>query len=218
MAQAPEPQDGKPFRAYTIDPDERATPRITLMLRAGKLIFGDAEVLCVLRDVSEHGLKVRLFHPLPKESGQVSLELGSGVRYAVEKVWEDADEAGFRFVDSSIELKELVDESGPYPRWHLRLRVEVPGVVKTLSGGAMCLVQDLSQLGALLICDPPLPLGARATVSGLSLPDLEGRIRWRRRDAHGLVFTCGFRLDELARLTAALQGDEASPAKARSAG
>ncbi len=218
MAQAPDPQDGKPFRAYTIDPDERATPRITLMLRAGKLILGDAEVLCVLRDVSEHGLKVRLFHPLPEGTTRVGLELGSGVRYAVEKIWEDADEAGFRFVDSSVELKELVDESGPFPRRHLRLKVEVPGVVKTLSGGSMCLVQDLSQLGALLVCDPPLPLGARATVSGPGLPELEGRIRWRRRDAHGLVFTRGFRLDELARLAAALQSDDAAPTEARSAG
>lgn len=209
MGPAPELRGDDPSCAEM--PDARETPRITLMLRAGKLVFGDAELLCVLRDVSVHGVKVRLFHPLPADTTKAILELSSGARHALEKIWEEGEEAGFRFVDGPVELSRMVEEDGPFPRRHLRLKVEVPAVVKTLSGAGMCLVQDISQLGALLVCDPPLPLGARATVTGPGLPELEGRVRWRRRDAHGLVFSRAFRLDELARLTDALQRGEPSP-------
>ncbi len=209
-----------PGAASEAAPEVRDAPRITLMLRAGKLVFGEAEYLCVLRDVSETGIKIRLFHPLPAARDTAQLELGGGARYPIEKMWENAEEAGFRFVDGPVSLTGLAEETGPFPRRHLRLKLDVPGVVSTLSGARMCFVQDISQLGALIVCDPPLPLGARVTVSGPGLPELAGIVRWRKQDAHGLVFARGFRLDELARLADSLhRGSEPSaPAQQFGAG
>lgn len=198
--------------------EARETPRITLMLRAGKLVFGQAEYLCVLRDVSEKGFKVRLFHSLPAVHDSGQLELGSGVRYPIQKIWEDGEIAGFGFVDAPVSLAGLAEETGPFPRRHLRLKLDVPGVVSSLSGARMCFVQDISQLGALIVCDPPLPLGARVTVTGSGLPELAGIVRWRKRDAHGLVFARAFRLDELARLADSLHSRSESPAPAQQFG
>ncbi len=207
-----------PSRSDPSAPDAREAPRITLMLRAGKLVFGEAEYLCVLRDVSENGFKVRLFHPLPAALETAQLELGSGARFAIQKIWEDGEIAGFSFVDAPVSLAGLAEETGPYPRRHLRLKLDVPGVVSSLSGARMCFVQDISQLGALIVCDPPLPLGARVTVSGPGLPELAGIVRWRKQDAHGLVFARGFRLDELARLADSLHRASEPPVPAQQFG
>lgn len=216
MVPAAKLRKGDSPRAEPASQETREVPRITLMLRASKLVFGETEVLCVLRDVSPKGIRVRLFHPLPAAQA-AELELGSGARYNIEKIWDDGEEAGFRFVEGPVSLDELVEETGPFPRRHLRLKLDVAGVVKTLTGTRTCVVRDISQFGALIICDPSLPLGARVTVSGPGLSELEGIVRWRRRDAHGLVFTRGFRLDELARLADSLQRAPSEPRQSQSA-
>ena len=47
------------------DAEQRTAPRFTLLIRAAKLIGPEGEYLCVVRDASESGVSVRLFHPLP---------------------------------------------------------------------------------------------------------------------------------------------------------
>ncbi|WP_423141476.1 PilZ domain-containing protein [Parablastomonas sp. CN1-191] len=187
--------------------DAMAAPRVTVMMRAGKLVTPAGEFLCILRDVSPTEARLRLFHSLPADIERGEIELGSGRRHQVVRRGdaEDGDHAVFAFADGPLDLAQLVEEAGPYPRRHLRLKVELPIVLATLSGARMGVLQDISQLGALVITEPQLPLGARVTISGSGLPELDGKVRWRRRDAHGLVFTAGFRLDELARLAADIQ-------------
>lgn len=57
------PDEGSPLPGA--DQDHRAAPRFTLLLRMAKLVCGPAEFLCIVRDVSETGASVKLFHPLP---------------------------------------------------------------------------------------------------------------------------------------------------------
>jgi hypothetical protein len=58
----------------------RRAPRFTLLVRAAKLIADGREYLCVLRDASATGVKVRVFHPLPAYQ-TIELETGNGERY-----------------------------------------------------------------------------------------------------------------------------------------
>ena len=59
-APAREPWDeGEPAR------EQRTAPRFTLLIRTAKLLSSSGEYLCVIRDVSSEGIKVRTFHQLP---------------------------------------------------------------------------------------------------------------------------------------------------------
>lgn len=183
--------------------DQRAAPRISLMLRAAKLICGRAEFLCILRDISVTGIKARLFHPLPP-GPDYAIELGNGERLAVEPVWERDGHAGFRFVAGTAPIHALLDEPSEFPKRQIRLRIDLP--VSLLARGVVhpATMLDLSQHGAKLECAVPLALRQPVQIEAPGLPPLAGRIRWRRGTVHGVVFHTGFRLDELACLAGRL--------------
>jgi hypothetical protein len=86
----------------------RRAPRFTLLVRAAKLIIDGREYLCVLRDASNTGVKVRIFHPLPPYL-HIALETGSGERYPMEMMWLKDDHAGFRFFDE-IDVQHLIED------------------------------------------------------------------------------------------------------------
>lgn len=182
----------------------RTAPRISLMLRAAKLSAGGGEYLCILRDVSATGLKARLFHPLPAE-GPYAIELGTGESYPLELVWERDSHAGFRFTEGPIDLTALVDEAGRFPKRQLRLALNRPVVVTANAINLPATLANLSQHGALIELDFPLALRQLVQVGGGELPVRHARVLWRRGKAHGLVFSDGYRLDELAQLVARLQ-------------
>ena len=196
-----------------IQPDRRGGQRYTLILRAGKLVCPLGEFLCVLRDVSNKGLKARLFHPLPP-ADRFELELGGGERFAVEPVWSRGRDAGFRFAGGPIDVHTLLAEAGPFPKRHIRLRIarELPVRLQVGAEALAGRVIDISQHGAQVDLPSVLPLGQKLRFEAGGFPVLQGRVRWRRGKCHGLVFQQGFRLDALAALVAGLQLPTSGPA------
>lgn len=187
-------------------PDRRAGKRYTLILRAGKLVCDAGEFLCVLRDVSEKGMKARLFHPLP-EAAAYDVEIGGEERYRVEPVWSRGQDTGFRFAGGEVEIQRLLTESGPFPKRHIRLRLAAELPVRLFADGGVRggRIKDISQHGALIEVPEGLMLGQNVQIEGEGLPSTAGRARWRRGSNYGVVFQQGFRLDELATLVAYLQ-------------
>lgn len=204
----PVPQIAQPAPA-----ERRSGKRFTLILRAAKLICDAGEFLCVLRDVSDKGLKARLFHPLPP-CPAYEIEFGSGERFAVEPVWSRGRDTGFRFAAGPIDVRGLLAEDGPFPKRSIRLRIaqELPVRLRADQREFGGRVIDLSQHGAQIELPLALPIGQQLRIEARGLPLLHGRVRWRRAACHGVVFQEGFRLDELARLTADLQMGGARPA------
>ena len=45
----------------------RGAQRFTLLIRTAKLVCESGEYLCVIRDVSSTGVRLRLFHDLPAD-------------------------------------------------------------------------------------------------------------------------------------------------------
>ena len=189
--------------------EHRKTQRFTLLLRVGKLRTPDGEFLCVLRDVSDNGIKVRLFHAIPQDQ-VCELELGSGTRFRVSRIWQKHDHAGFRFAEGPIAVDQLIAEAGPFPKRHIRLRLHRPVPILLLVDELTLPAQlcDLSQHGAALALDQRLAIGCQVRIRGRHLPALSARVRWRRGNLHGLVFQEGFRLDVLAELAGRIQLDQ----------
>jgi len=189
--------------------DQRADRRVALLLRAGKLVSPEGEFLCIVRDASAGGIKVKLLHSLPG-AGTFDLELANGEVYPLELVWQADGHAGFRFLERPIDVHGLVDEPSSFPKRGLRLRLTLPVIVIEAGEERPALLRDISQHGAQIEIEPGLAVGQRSALHGSGLPEMQATVRWRRRAAHGLVFQRGFRLDELAELVGRLREAERS--------
>lgn len=183
----------------------RGAERLTLMLRVAKLIGERGEMPCIIRDVSTSGVRLRLFHPLAER--RLALELANGDFYFVERVWEDGNEAGFRFA-AAIDVAAFIAEASPYPRRPLRLRTSIPAVLSLQGGTRAVTLHDFSQNGARIACAHPLAFDQRLRIDAEGLPTIEARVRWCSHPEYGVVFERSFRLDDFARLVAALPGSD----------
>lgn len=201
-----DPQMGDPA------PDQRADTRFTLILRSGKLITTAGEFVCVLRDVSGGGLKVRLFHPLALDS-TCEIGLSGGERYRLEPAWQQGDEAGLQFADGPVDIEQFLEEAGPFPKRAIRLGLRGGWPVRLHGNGAIlpAVMCDLSQHGSAVLCGSRLPVGQLVEIEAEGLGTIEARVRWRRGERYGLVFQQSFRLDALARMAHRLQSDNFVP-------
>ena len=197
-----------PENADSPDPSEqRATPRHTLLIRAAKLVSHHGEFVCVLRDVSEEGVSIKLFHKLP-HGDPIELHMPGGGVYELSTVWERENEAGFRF-NESVDVGRLINEAGEYPKRGLRLGVFFPAKVATISGSHEAVIENLSQQGARFECEGLYAIDQTIKLSsedeGSALKDVRAKVRWRRDNQYGVVFDNTLTLGEFARLAARLQ-------------
>lgn len=187
--------------------DQRAAPRFTLLIRAAKLVSAQGEFVCVIRDVSETGVSVRLFHALPGCTA-FALHMPAGAVYEVTSVWQRDKEAGFAFAET-VEVQKLVNESAEYPKRGLRLGLCFPVIVNTLTGRFDAVVENLSQQGARISCNALLAIDQSVRVEAPGLVgetrNVRAKVRWRRDHHYGLVFDDTFTLGDFARLAARLQ-------------
>lgn len=183
--------------------EQRDSTRFSLVMRTAKLLCETGEYLCVVRDISQTGTKLRLFHEVPPDS-HLFIELANGQRYAMERVWMDGDHAGFRF-SSPINVAEFVEETSPYPRRPMRLRIPRNALVTANGKDTRAMLVNISQQGAGIEASGEIPVSQLVRVEVPGLPLRFGHICWRKKFSHGVVFQQAFRLDELARYALQLQ-------------
>jgi hypothetical protein len=186
--------------------DLRGAPRFALMLRSAKLIADGTEYLCIIRDVSETGVKLRLFHAAPR-AGTLMIETASGQHYPMQLVWEAKGEAGFRFVQP-IDVDAFVSESGPYPKRPLRLRVHHPAKVRVGKDEFSATILDISRQGARISIGNRLAIGQKFWLEARELPVFEATVCWRREPEYGVVFSQLMGLEELAQRAERMDRDD----------
>jgi len=203
--QIPEPANGSDNDRGA---DQRAAPRFMLLIRAAKLIVDNSrEFLCVIRDASSTGLKIRLFNPLPPHR-TLAVEMSNGDRYPLEQVWSEGEFGGFRF-GSEVDVQRLLDETnGTFPKRQVRLRINLDGVLHSGGEALRVAFQDISQQGACIESDKWLLMNELVRIETDVMPPLYAKVRWRSHPRYGLLFEQTFKLDELARIAAPLQTGE----------
>lgn len=185
------------------DPDRRHAPRFALLIRAAKLTCPGAEFLCVVRDASETGISVRLFHALPA-GVELTLEMPNGDRYPLLRVWEEDDSAGFRFRDA-VELDRIIEGPSRFPKRPVRVRVEVPCFLRVGTRRVAATIENLSQQGAQIRTDEFLSLAQRIRLEVEGLSEITAKVCWRQDGSYGLSFEDTFQFAELAGLAFDLQ-------------
>lgn len=183
--------------------EQRAAPRFTALIRSAKLVCGQGEFVCVVRDVSMTGVRLRCFHTVPRDAS-MALELQNGELIDIMPVRQEGCEASFRFV-RDMAIDRLIGESELYPRRLLRLNLAIPLTLRTLTGRVPAVTQNLSQQGCRVECAVPLALAQPVIVESASLPGIRAKVRWRHDGACGLVFDDTFSLKDFAIHAARLQ-------------
>ena len=182
---------------------QRSDPRIPLVMHTAKLLCETGEYVCMVRDISSGGVRIRLFHDLPPDEF-LFLELANGERFALERRWHSGDEAGFRFA-SSIDVDEFIDEPSLLPRRPLRVRLDRTALVTADGEDSGGMLINLSQQGAAIETNRAIAKDVYVRLEVDGLPILFGHVRWREGNRHGLALQKAFRLEEFARHAFALQ-------------
>jgi len=177
--------------------ERRTSRRVIALIRPGKLVVDGREYLCVVKDLSPGGVKLRLFHTLPPH-GRLHVEFDNGEMREVRVLWQQGDLAGFAFSQEADVGALLAPPSGT-PRRPPRIAVRFDAALSAGSLRTSVVVRDLSQRGACIECSGWLMIDELVRIESACMPTLHAKIRWRRPPHYGVVFEQTFRLDELAR-------------------
>ena len=199
------PPEGLPRVTPEIDTVEaRAAPRFTLLIRAACLVSPQGEFVCVIRDVSETGISVRLFHDVPTGK-DIELLMPGGHSYPVTLVWARQREAGYEF-KTRVAVEQIIHEAGEYPKRGMRLGLHFPVTLNTLAGKYEAIIENVSQQGAGFTCDHPLLVDQALRISAEgALDETRAKVRWKRGEQYGVVFDDTLSLEEFARFAARVQ-------------
>mgnify|MGYP003109404674 CR=1 FL=1 len=182
----------------------RAAPRVGLLIRPAKLITPDHQFFCVIRDLSETGLSVCVFHTLPK-CDHYTIEFQNGDRVEAEVMWESGDRMGLRFSERA-DLERLILSPSRFAKRAIRIELDCPAIVAMPGRDVAVRICDISGQGAKIACEEHLMLDASVVLRATHLPSTRAKIRWRRDGAYGLVFEDTMQMSELAQTVAAMQG------------
>lgn len=183
--------------------DLRDAPRFALLIRTAKIVCPRGEYLCIVRDISASGVRLKLFHPLPADT-TLRLELSNGDSYALERRWEKNGHAGFRFVEA-VNIHGFMEEPSSWPRRPIRLRVRVPSTIHVGDVANPATVLNLSRYGARIEADVFMAIEQKIRLDVPGLPSLSAGVCWRSGKLYGLILRQTFTFEELARHAAALQ-------------
>lgn len=181
----------------------RGAPRFFALIRSAKLVSAQGEFVCVVRDVSETGVRLRCFHTLPRDT-TMALELQNGDVFEIERVRDDGAEASFRFAEP-VTIERLMQESAHYPRRPLRLNIALPLSLRTPGGAVAAVTHNVSQQGCRVEAALPLAIAQSVVLESPHLPGIRAKVRWRRDGECGLVFDDTFSLRDFAIHAARLQ-------------
>lgn len=203
-------QPGHP--AAVDDAEQRTATRYTPLIRTAKIRCATGEFLCVVSDVSNTGVSLRLFHPLPADTA-LELEMPNGESLPVEPVWVGDGKAGFRFAEE-VDLHRLLEGHGKWPKRPIRLNLEMPATLAGLTGRYDATIRNISLQGAQIECDARLAIEQRLRLSSECLPEIVTKVRWRHLKLYGLIFDTTFQFADLARIAASVQGVASGDTKA----
>lgn len=181
----------------------RGAERVAVMIRTAKLVTPLGEFLCVVRDVSATGVRLKLFHDLPDDVC-LALHLANGMAYRLELVWQEGGQAGFRFAQS-IDVEAFIQGHAGQTRHPVRLCLHVPVFLSAGGLDEQVTLTGLSQQGLDFESTRHFAVGEGVKLWSEGLPGLLGTICSRSAHGYGVVLRSHFGIGELAHLAADLQ-------------
>ncbi|MEZ5742479.1 MAG: PilZ domain-containing protein [Sphingomonadaceae bacterium] len=181
----------------------RGAPRFTPMIQAAKMITDGGEFLCIVRDASTDGMKIKHLGKLP-EQDSFAVELANGERLSVCVVWSDDEHAGLRFFEGVDPPRLSGMPANGMPRRQIRLSVNAIASVAWEMNQCRVDVVNLSQRGTCIRCASHLAIQQLVRFKLANFPEQYATVRWRKDDEYGLVFENTLSLEQLGQAVAAV--------------
>lgn len=188
--------------------ERRAAGRGRPVLRIAKIVCATGEYPCILRDVSTTGAGLSFHGDVPPDARAI-LQLPDGLTFPIERVWSEADRAGYRFA-VPVEEEDFIARGAEFGQRPLRLSIRAAASIVDGTRTQRAQLLDLSAQGAKLEFAPPHGAASYGTGRVVSLA-LAGRdprlaeVRWRDDATLGLRFLEPLTGAELGALALALQ-------------
>lgn len=188
--------------------ERRAKPeRHSLFIRPAKLVSPQGEFVCVVRDVSQDGVGIRLFHD-PPTGDLIELHTPNGSVHEVRQASHEGNNVGYRFA-APVDFANFLNESTNHPKRALRLGLFFPVNVRSLAGQSEGIIENLSQHGARFTCEGRYSIDQTLLVDcpegDVRFGEVNAKVRWRQQSEYGVVFENTLSLEEFAKLAAQLQ-------------
>lgn len=188
--------------------ERREDARHIAVMRVAKLHTAHGEELCLVRNISEGGLKARVWSDLGV-GASLTAEFKSGHHVPGEVVWQQDDHIGMRFREDGNVALILGGDEDPAPGFQPRaprIQLEVPARIRIGARYYRVMLRDISQGGVKI-----RPASADGWVEGepavtlalAGLAPIEGILRWHHPEIAGIAFNNPIPLDTLARWIAA---------------
>lgn len=182
-------------------PERRGAPRMTTLLRIGKLTTAEDQRLCMIRNISSAGAMLKLYQPI-EVGARVAVEVTPDCPVEAVVIWTQDDLAGIAF-DAPIDVVAALRGSkpdGPYRRVARTPRVRIRRPARLCTDDIECPVVlcDVSLNGAKVETDAVLATDSDVALFVEGLPALPGRVRWCRNSHAGVEFDIPVPIDVLA--------------------
>lgn len=169
------------------EPNRRSDDRHLSLLRVGSMMIGERRELCLIKNISAGGMKVRPYCDLA-EGDQLTIELKTGMSVPGSVTWVRDGNAGVTF-SQPVDVLEILSQSasGPRPRMP-RIEVDCPGTVRDGAHVHRVRVRDVSQGGVKVECPAALTTGVDLAVTLPGLETQAGVACWYDDGVAGISF------------------------------
>jgi hypothetical protein len=192
--------------------ERRRQARQVALLRVALLHADTGRDICVVRNISSTGLSARIYRKL--ETGEhVEIEFRSGQLLGGSVIWARDWDVGIAFrepIDVTAVLAGAPAGESGRRRALPRIDVECPGALSTGLRLFEVILQDISQGGASVRMQKPLPELCNVSLSLPDLPGIAGVVRWSSGTSVGISFNECIAFERLARWIHARREDALS--------
>ena len=180
--------------------NRRRTERETTMLRIGVISSESCTSFCVLRNVSENGIQVKLYDLMPRGE-EVIIRVGDGEPVIGRIVWMKDRHAGIRLYNplgaaGLLRMREHLDDR----RRRAIPRVSASALAVIRSGGLTmsAKLHNISSIGAKLSASRCVSVGTQLHLRLPDLPELRAYACWNEGETFGVRFQTPLSVDQLA--------------------
>ncbi|WP_328592387.1 PilZ domain-containing protein [Flavisphingopyxis soli] len=177
--------------------EDRAAPRFRTLLQSARLIGEKSQSLCIVRDVSETGMKVRLFGTVAVDD-RVCVEFKGGRTVFASVKWIEDRFAGLAF-ETPIDLQKIFDTAQPeYSYRAPRLEIDATATVTFGRAKLPMTILDISTSGIKLLGGDALIRGEDVTIDIEGLVRSNAVVKWKASDLVGLELEHPIPVERLA--------------------
>ncbi len=192
-------------------PDRRENERFATIYRVARIVTERGhQQLCLIRNISSGGLLLESYAQLV-EGDHLRIEPKMGGCLTGVVSWSQPHLAGVAFaepidVSAFLSATEHRHGSSHEPR-SPRIEAQCPARLQVGPIWREVRLRDLSQGGAKIDCEEPLPVGEKVVLQVDDLDPIAGHVRWARDNQVGLTFSSAIPFGDLSQWTGRREGD-----------